>query len=233
MKYTQTISKEIMRYTTKEIIVANILYKEKFKYVSEPTFYKVLSRLEFNGTLKRISKGIYCKPEEGKFQKIVANEKNIIDYYIGKYGNKGVFSGYRLFSKYELTTQVVKNIELLSTISNNEKTTIKNISIKKINLKLNQSTIKMIEFLEILQNYMKIEELNYKKLSEYIEIAANNYNEAMVIKILKSMKYKKSTIASLVNVLNFYKIETELNEYLNGTSKYKAIEMEKIHAVAS
>jgi len=233
MKYTQTISKEIMRYKSKEIIIANILYKEKFKYISEPTFYKVLSRLEFSGALARISKGIYCKPEEGKFQKVIANEKNVIEYYVGKHSNKGIFSGYRLFSKYEMTTQVSKDIELLSTNSTNEKTTIKNISIKKINLKLNQSTIKMIEFLEILQNYMKIEELNYKKLSEYIEIAANNYNEAMVIKILKSMKYKKSTIASLVNVLNFYKIETELNEYLNGTSKYKAIEMEEIHAVAS
>ncbi len=233
MKYTQVIFKEIMKYKTKEIIVANQLYKEKFKYISEPTYYKVLSRLEFSGALVRISKGIYCKPEEGKFQKVIANEKNIIEYYIGKNGNKGVFSGYRLFSKYEMTTQVSKNIELLSTISTNEKTTIKNISIKKINLKLNQRTIKMVEFLEILQNYMKIEELNYNKFCEYIKISVNNYNEETVKEILKSVKYKKSTIASLVNVLNFYKIETKLNESLNGTSKYKSIEMEKIHAAAS
>ena len=233
MKYTQVIFKEIMKYKTKEIIVANQLYKEKFKYISEPTYYKVLSRLEFSGALVRISKGIYCKPEEGKFQKIIANEKNIIEYYIGKNENKGVFSGYRLFSKYKMTTQVSKNIELLSTISTNEKTTIKNISIKKINLKLNQRTIKMVEFLEILQNYMRIEELNYKKFCEYIKISVNNYNEETVKEILKSVKYKKSTIASLVNVLNFYKIETKLNESLNGTSKYKSVEMEKMHAAAS
>ena len=233
MSCSQTISKEIMKYKSKKIIIANILYKEKFKYISEPTFYKVLSRMEFNGVLARISKGVYCKSEEGKFQKVMADENNIIEYYIGKNSNKGVFSGYRLFSKYEMTTQVSKNIELLSIVPTNEKTTIKNISIKKINLKLNQSTIKMIEFLEILQNYRKIEGLNYKKLYKYIEISVNKYNEEIVKKILKLVKYKKSTIASLVNVLNFYKIETKMNEYLNGTSKYMSIEMEKIYAATS
>lgn len=233
MNYSQVIAKELIEFKPKEIIISNRLYKEKFKYISEPTFYKVLSRLVACGELVRLSNGIYCKPKNGKFNKVIANEKDIIEYYIGKQKNKGVVTGYRLFNKYQLTTQVSKTIDILSTITSREKSVIMNATIKKIDLRLNQAIIEMIEFLEILQNYKKIEEISYLNLCKYFERTINNYNEEIVEKILKKIKYKKSTIASLVNILNYYKIDTRINEHLNGISNYKSIEMEKIYAVAS
>ncbi len=232
MNYTTVITKEIEKNYKKDIFIASKLYKNKFSYIPEPTFFKVLSRLEKGGMIKRVSKGIYCMTAQGRFGEIGASEKNISQYFLGKNKNKGVLIGYKMFTKYGMTTQIPKNVEMVSVVPEMEKTTIFNMKIQRINIKLDQSTIKMIELLEVLQNYTKIEELNYKKLVRFLGESVRYYNETDVIRILSSIKYKKSTIASLVKVLRYYRISTELSSYLKGTSKYKTIDIEGLYETA-
>jgi len=109
--------------------------------------------------------------------------------------------------------------------------TVKNIKIQKANLNFDNHTIKMVELLEVLQEYMNIEDLNKKSLLSYLEKSIPHYDEKILDKIMKSMNYKKSTIASLKTVLDYYSVENSLSKYLNGTSRYNTVNMEELHAI--
>lgn len=232
MRYTESIENSIKAYPELKIIDAQAYYSNNFNDIPETTFYKTISRMTEKGVLQRISKGIYCKPKQGRFGVTLANEKDILDYYLGE--NQGVIIGYRLFNKYGITTQIAKNVEIYSRVINQNHKTIKNVKIHKLNLQLDHKTIKMIELLEFLQEYMNIEDLNRNNLKGYLEaVVFLNYDDKVIEKILNSMNYKKSTIASLRNVLDFYEITHSLNKYLKGTSKYKVINMEKLYDTTS
>ena len=142
----------------------------------EATFYKTMSRLAQDGEIERITKGIYCKPKKGKCGTTISSEKDILAYFLGKEQNKGVVIGWRLFNKYGLLTQVSKDIEIYSNVTNQEKRIIRNVTIKKANLKFDTTTIKMIESLEILREYQKIEDLNTNSLIAFIEKAVKCYD---------------------------------------------------------
>lgn len=233
MSYSSRIIESINEYPELTIIDAQKLYKEKFNDVSEQAFYKTISRMSKNEDIERVSKGIYCKPRRGRFGTITSSEKNILEHYLGINKNKGVVIGYQMYNSKGLTTQVSKNIELYSNITFQEKKQIKNIIIYKANIRFDISTIKMIELLEVLQNYRNIEDLNVIGLKRFIEDSVKYYDEKTIQKLIKAIGYKKHTFASLKNILDFFNVENKIESYLNGTSRYNAIRMEELYGAAS
>src|SRR6056297_1153600 len=156
MSYAMMIKENIRKYPELKIIDAHKLYKEKFKSISEQAFYKILSRMLKEGEIKRISKGIYCIPKNGRFGIVISGESNIIEYYLGSKRNQGIVIGYRMYNKYKLTTQVSKGVEIYSNILSQDKKKIQNVVIYKVNIRFDESTVRLIELLEVLQNYNKI-----------------------------------------------------------------------------
>lgn len=233
MSYSSVIMENIRQYPELKLIDAQKMYQEKFKSVPETTFYKAISRLAKNEEIVRLTKGIYCKPKKGRFGTTISNEKDILEYFLGENKNKGVVVGYRLFNKYGLTTQVSKNIELYSSAAIQKERNIRNLTIKKANLRFNTTTIKMVELLEVLQEYKRIEDLNTNKFIQFIEDTVKYYDEKAVERVLKTCSYKKSTIASLRKILDFFNLENDLQKYLNGTSKYNEINMEELYETTS
>lgn len=232
MSYSSRIMKSINEYPELTIIDAQKLYKEKFSDVSEQAFYKTISRMSKNEDIERVSKAIYCKPRRGRFGKITSSEKNILEHYLGINKNKGIVIGYQMYNSKGLTTQVSKNIELYSNITFQEKKQIKNVIIYKTNIRFDISTIKMIELLEVLQNYRNIEDLNFIGLKKFIEDSVKYYDEKIIQKLIKAIGYKKHTLASLKNILDFFNVENKIDSYLNGTSRYNAIIMEELYGAA-
>jgi len=224
---------DVRQYPELKIIDTQKIHKQKFNEIPESAFYKAVSRLAKSGEIERISKGIYCKPKKGRFGITISNERNILSYFLGEKKNKGVVIGYRLFNKYGLTTQISKTIELYSRVITQKKRTVRNILVHKSNLRFDTTTIKLIELLEILQEYKNIEDFNTNNFIKFIEEAVKYYDERTVERIIKSISYKKSTLASLRNVLEFFGLENTIDEYLNGTSKYNAINMEEIYESTS
>ena len=229
MNYSNMVLEDLEKYPELEIIDAQKIYNKKFEEIPEPTFYKVLSRLAKDGNIERITKGIYCKPKQGKFGKIISSDKHILEYYLGENKNKGVIISYGLFNKYGLTTQVSKKIEMYSNVLNQENRNVRNVSIKKANIRFDNRTIKIIELLEILQEYKNIEDLNNINLINFIKKAVNYYDEQTFTRVIKNISFKKSTIASLKNVLDFFNVENNIKTHLNGTTKYDAINMEELY----
>lgn len=233
MSYSSRIIESINEYPELTIIDAQKLYKEKFNDVSEQAFYKTISRMSKNEDIERISKGIYCKPRRGRFGTTISSEKNILDHYLGINKNRGVVIGYQMYNNKGITTQVSKTIELYSNATFQEKKQIRNVIIYKANIRFDISTIKMVELLEVLQNYRNIEDLNLIGLKKFIEDSIKYYDEKTIQKLIRSIGYKKHTLASLKNILDFFKLENNMDNYLNGTSRYNALRMEELYGATS
>lgn len=229
MSYSSLIMESVEKYPELKIIDAQKVYKEKFSAIPEQAFYQTVSRMAKSGEIIRIAKGIYCKPRISRFGTIISTENNILEYYLGRNQNEGVVVGYRMYNKYGLTTQISKGVELYSNIVLQEKRQIRNVLILKADLKYDAAAKRMIELLEVLENYKKIEDLNRSNLKEFIKISVEYYEEKILKKILKEIGYKKSTLASLKGVLDSFSIKNTIDNYLNGTSKYDILKMEELY----
>ena len=82
---------------------------------------------------------------------------------------------------------------------------------------------------EVLQNFDKIQDINYRSFYKYVSEFALEYNEKIVNYVISKMGYKKSTIAFLRNILNYFKVKNSLNQYLSDVSKYNHKTMEDIY----
>ena len=233
MSYAAIITEMVMKYPEMEIIDAQKLYNDKFKKISEQAFYQTFSRMAKSGEIKRISKGIYCIPKRGRFGITIANEENILRYLLGHNNTKGVIVGYRMYNKHKLTTQLSKRIEVYSNIITQDKRNVNNIVAQRANIRFDNQAVKMIELLEVLENYKKIEDLNPYFFIRFLKENAKYYDEKTLERITDKITYKKCTMASLKNVLNYFGIENSVRQYLNGTSSYDAIRMEEWDESAS
>lgn len=232
MNYSQEVYQKISKYPVLEVIDAQRVYRRRFNNMSEQAFYQALSRMEKKGELARISKGIYCRPKEGRFQKIVSSDDQIVDYYLGKNHKSGVVIGYRLYNKYGITTQIAKNLQVYSNLIEEEKKNIRSVEVKRLNVKFDEQMVDMIELIEVCKNLKAIEDINRGKVIDFFETSIKKYDDESMNKVIRATRYKKSTIASLRNILNYFKIEHTLDQHLRGTSKYKTFKMEDLYEVA-
>jgi hypothetical protein len=231
MSYHNKIEKKIKKFNPNEIIITRKFFSEELSGIPEVTFYKVLERMVKQNTLVSISKGVYCKPKKTRFGVIAASENDITRYFIGNNKN-GIVIGYRLYNREGLTTQVAKTTELYSNLITEEKKTVKNVTILKLNMKLEERKVKIIETLEILQNYQHIEDMNDMAFASYLQNTATEYVNEAADEVLGIMKYKKSTIAFLEMVLNHFGVNNTLSKYLSGTSRYSIPRVEGIYEPA-
>lgn len=229
MHNTEIIKKELSFFYENKIIFASELYKEKLfkKNVSEASFYKLLERMYQNNEIAKISKGIYYFPKKTKFGEIPISDNDIISIFVKN--NEGMVVGYDLFNKLELTTQISKKYLIYSSNVVNKIKNIRNIEIKNVKIEFSKKNIRVIEMFEVLQNFDKIQDINYRSFYKYVSEFALEYNEKIVNYVISKMGYKKSTIAFLRNILNYFKVKNSLNQYLSDVSKYNHKTMEDIY----
>ena len=85
-------------------------------------------------------------------------EQNIIDHYTEN--GQGMVIGYRLYHQHGLTTQISKNVEILSNALSENRKTVNNVRISRLDLNFDAPICQAIATLEILQNYRNIEDIN-------------------------------------------------------------------------
>ena len=229
MSYSREVVNYINRTNKMTVIDMVYIHSTRFENVPDMAYQKIFSRLEKNGELKRVAKSIYYRPEKGRFGNLKISNKAIAEYFIGNKNQYGLYVGYRMFNRLGLTTQISKSITIYSTRLQQQSKKIGNITISKIDMKLSEKRVKLIELLEVLQNYGYIEDFDKKKLYQYLSRISEFYDNADMEYILKVMKYKKSTIASLKSVVDYFEIENGLVKHLNSSSKYGELNMEALY----
>lgn len=222
------IEKYIKQLPEKTIIVANQIYKEQFCDLSFNTFLKYLSRLEEKEILKSVSKGVYCRVLETPLGKIGVGDADIKEFFISQ-NDTGIEVGYGLYNKYNLTTQISKIVKIYSNKISYKTQKIKNVEIEKFKFKYSKQLQFTVEYMEILDNYMSIEDINKKAFLNLCRKIAEEYDERSLKIVYESGIYKKRTIAFLGHILSCFKINHNLNTYLNASSKYKYPKLEGLY----
>ena len=228
MNHSKIIRNELRKFQTNEIILASKFYKEILhnQNVSETSFYKLLERMYKSEQLVKLSKGIYYIPNKTKFGIVPISDEKIISLFIND--NQGMVVGYSLYNKLNLTTQISKKITILSSNVSNEIKNIRNIEIKNVKMNYSKDYIKIIEMLEVLQNFNDIQDINYNAFYKYVKEFSEEFNETNTDYVIENINYKKSTISFLHNILNYFGVNNNLNKHLSSLSKYKHFVMEDI-----
>lgn len=209
-----------------KLVVANKLYYEKFHKMSEGAFFKALERLVNQGFLIRVAKGLYIKSAE-QLDK-VQMEQAVLDYFFGENNDNGMYTGYRLYMKYAITDADDGKIELYSNAVNKDSINIGRIHIRRVSIELSYDKTKILEALEIFQNYSRIKDLNKHHFARYARNFALSYKDDIATYVIDNVKYKKNTIAFMKKVLDMYKIDNTLGQYLSYASKYNIPKVMKL-----
>lgn len=228
MQSNNIIKNTLSNFEENELIFASKLYKTKlYNQVSEAAFYKTLERMCKSGELVKIAKGTYHLPKVSKYGIVPPSEKEIISAFT-KNGT-GTIVGYSLYNALDLTTQVAKSIEVMSSTLENLTKTIRNVVVHQVQIDYTENVKNMIHSLEVLQNYYNIQDINNLSFTKFTKKIADWYDEEIFKNVISAKNYKKSTIAFLREILNFYDIKNNLNIYLSSLSEYKYPRMEEIY----
>lgn len=231
MKSNPVVKNALSEFEANELIIANKLFREKLvDQISEAAYYKTLQRMCESGELVKIAKGTYHLPKTSKYGVVPPSEKEIISAFTEN--ETGTVVGYSLYNSLNLTTQISKTITVMSSALEGLTKSIRNVVVHQVPLKFSQEITSMVHGLEVLQNFNTIQDINYFAFLAYTEQLAETFNAKAFAEIVSAKTYKKSTISFLREILNYYNVDHNLNEYLSSLSEYKHPKMEELYEAA-
>ena len=195
MNYNDLLIKYIDRCPYDEPIFIEEI-KEYFKKIIQDNFesnfkkiYVYINRLVKQNILSQFIKGVYYKPIRGIFGNKLLNKNKVIEkkYIYDKNGIKGYYAGAYLFNKVGLTTQIPKEILIMTNEcpnANDYNNKSLGVVIRKPKILVNEDNYKYLQLFDILINkdnikievenekeiiykFIKDSELNFEKIFEY------------------------------------------------------------------
>lgn len=225
------VTQAVEQINLNQVFFASQLYREELSWqVTEATFYKTMERLCKEGVLSKVAQGTYCKPKTGKFGLLPPSEGEIVNAFTKS--KTGMTIGYSLYNSLRLTTQIGKNIEVLTSRIEQGQKTIGNVRLMQCKVKFEPETQSVIQMLEILLNYAKIQDLNVRQFLAYAETFSRDYSEEAFETVYRVRRYPKRVIAFLAEILDYYGTAHGLNRYLSTLSDYKHPKMEVLYEAA-
>lgn len=205
MNYNEMLVKYIDDYPYDEPIFIddikdyfkNIINNEnEFNYILK-TLYVYINRFVKNKKIVQYLKGIYYKPLKGVFGDKVLSVDKVINkkYIVDKENYKGFYSGAYLFNKLGLTTQIPKDILIVTNECpnyNDYNNKNLNVIIRKPKIEINNDNYKYLQLFDILINKdnIKVEVENEKEII-YKFIKENELEFDKIFKYAKDSNNKK------------------------------------------
>lgn len=225
------IRNELSRYKENELIFANELFREHLSgHITEVAFYKMLERMYNSGELGKAAKGIYYIPSVSKYGIVPLSDSQIVEAFTKK--ETGMVVGYSMYNSLNLTTQVSKNVNVLSSTLDGFSKTIRNVVVKQLTLEFSNEVKSMISGLEVLQNFYEIQDMDYVAFIDFSKKLAAGYDNEVFELVISNTSYKKSTISFLREILRYYGVANSLDRHLSALSSYKHPRMEEIYEIA-
>ena len=215
MNYNDILIKYIDKYPYDEPIFIEDI-KDYFKNYIKDNFedvfkniYVYINRLVKDNKLAQFIKGIYYKPLKGTFGNKLLNINKVIDkkYIHDDNGKKGYLTGAYLFNKIGLTTQIPKEILIVTNEcpnANDYNNKNLGVTIRKPKLKINDDNYKYLQLFDVLIN------------KDNIKIEIDNEKE-IIYKFIKENELDFEKIFEYANEINNLKPITKLYE-LGGKS---------------
>lgn len=217
--YAEQIRNKILEMPCNQIFIAHELKKKTFSELPEAVYYKTLERMVKQKQIVHLAKGLYYRPVLNENDIVPITNETIVDYYVSDHC--GTLIGEGLFIEKGIASGFEKRLSLLSNKLSESKKKIGDIEVQRTDIELNDETIPVIETLEILQNYNKIPNIDKKEFIAYIHEFVDEYSDEVTEYVLSKCKYKKSTIAFLARILDWYGLAHSMHDYLSPLSDYK------------
>ena len=195
MKYRDKIIAYLDTIEPGTVLNLNGLYEKQFYKMSQAAFFKAGS------------------PKEA--------QEAVLNYYFGENNDNGMYIGYHLYHKYGITEEKSDVVELYSNKMTKQTANIGNIHVKRTTIVLNYENTRVVEALEILEHFDEIEGLNKHKFARYARQFATGYQDAAAVYVIENMKYKKRTVAFMKKILDMYKMENSLGQFISFATRYR------------
>lgn len=200
---------------------------------------KALNRMVDSGKIEKLSKGKYFKPEKNPFGTLQPSQEQIVKDLLNEDGKViGYLTGYSIYNKLGLTTQVSNIIQIgknqIRPKFKRERYTISFINQKNIITKKN---IPLLQILDSIKYVKKIPDTTIKtsclRFLEIIrELSLDDKKELTRL----SLKYPPSTralLGALLDEIQNKSITISLKESLNPITKYEFSGAKKVLTNAS
>ncbi|MDY0277934.1 MAG: hypothetical protein RBQ97_07605 [Acholeplasma sp.] len=202
MNYTKTL-REFFSQNQGHIFDVQYEQNHRFSLIPYKTLLKILNRLEEEGIVSSIAKGVYIVNSDEELD----IDKAINDYYVERFS--GMMIGKALYNYYDIGDQDEDIIEIYTNkiISNNK--TIGKYHLIKFDTYFYDEIVRLITALELIEKVSTIKDINYIRYNEEKEAGVNSYTDEIFKEIIIHHKYKYSTIATLDGLLSKLSIENK------------------------
>lgn len=236
MKVTEYIRNTIDRLPKGYVFTYEDFYIDVNK---KEAIIKALNRMVKSGKIEKLSKGKYFKPEKTPFGALQPNQEQIVKDLINENGKvTGYLTGYSIYNKLGLTTQVSNIIQIGKNQTRpkfkRERYTISFIKQKNIITKKN---IPLLQILDSIKYLKKIPDTTIKaSCLRFLEIIRKLNLDDRKELIRLSFKYSPSTralLGALLDELQNKPTTISLKESLNPITKYEIPDAKKVLNKAS
>ena len=209
MNYTKLI-REYCKNNSGAIFDVSKLKDTEFAEVPYKTLLKILNRLEEEGLLKPVSKGIYFIGEKS------VDEELIFDEYVDD--GKGMFVGYQLFNDVGISDYVDRKIEIY-THNIKLKQNVGQYFLKRVDLEFDDDIVDLIALLEIIDVGYSMKGCDFISYKKTVDMLLQSYSDSSFEKIIKAIRYKYSTIKQLSELINANGVDSNCLDIFENTYK--------------
>ena len=198
MNYTKQVT-EYCKKNANSLIDISIIRNSVFSDIPYKTLLKIFNRLEDEGVVHTVSKGIYRVGNK------ITNSKDILNAYTQK--GKGMVVGYTLFNNIGLTAYQDDKVEIYTNAIANKQKTIDDFLLKKVDLEFTDEIIDLISLLEILDVGISMKGADVLSYKRTVKLLALTYNDEDFQTVNEVIRYKYSTIVKLNELLKRLDVE--------------------------
>lgn len=189
------------------------------------TAAKALERLQAKGIIKKISKGVFYRPEQTVFGELKPDYSEQLRPYLFENGKRIAYeTGFSLYNKMGLTTQMAFRIKIASRgkrISINRGAL--NADAVKSYAEVTDANYQILGFLDAVKDIKKIPDCSPSKAVKLISNKINEIERKQIKELIKySLAYPPRVRALVGAILDNLNADTsELKESLNPLTKIK------------
>ncbi len=182
---------------------------------------KVLSRLTYDGVIKRLSKGIYYKPKKTVFGDLKPSEDKLLKRFLAN----GYITGIMAYNQMGFTSQIPSEIKI-ATDKRKSPISFGGLKIRFVisKEKINNKTRELLPILDAIKDIKVIPDSDLNTNINHLVNTLKTLNESQLQILLKTaMRYNPSTRAlfgALVEKIRSDLTTQELKDSLNSLSKY-------------
>lgn len=210
MNYTKLI-REFCKNNSGAIFDVSKLKDTEFAEVPYKTLLKILNRIEEEGVLSAVSKGVYFIDEKP------VDEELIFDEYVDD--GKGMFVGYQLFNDVGISDYVDCKIEIYTNNIKSKQKSVGQYLLKRVDLAFNDDIVDLVALLEIIDTGYSMDGFDFMAYKKTVNILLQSYSDSSFEKIIKAIRYKYSTIKQLSEFLEANSIDNNCLNIFESTYK--------------